>query len=64
MGLNHSHSIVPGGLLVTPYTTRFPLLHLVDDPRRRFAEEFVSKEWKSAVMPSVDVTARRPTTYS
>ena len=63
MGLNHSHSIVSGGLLVTPYTTRFPLLHLVDDPSR-FAEEFVSKEWKSAVMPSVDVTARRLPTYS
>jgi len=23
MGQNHSHSIVPGGLLVTSYTTRF-----------------------------------------
>jgi hypothetical protein len=34
------HSIVPGGLLVTSYTTLFTTPHLVNDARRGLAQEF------------------------
>src|SRR5580704_7916502 len=55
--LNHSHSIVPGGLEVTSYTTRFT-------PFTSFTirEEIVFRtSWgratQSAVMPSSELTA-------
>src|ERR1700689_1642051 len=64
LGLNHSHSIVPGGFDVMSETTRLTpltslMMRVAVSPRN-----FMSKEEKSAVMPSVEVTARKPTTYS
>jgi len=55
----HSHSIVPGGLLVTSYTTRFtPFTSLMIRVAAR-PKKPMSKGKKSAVMPSLDVTARK-----
>src|SRR5438093_62821 len=60
----YSHSIVPDGLLVASYTTPFTpftslMIRVAVSPRN-----FMSKGRKSAIMPSVEVTARTPTTYS
>src|SRR5574337_28345 len=61
-GQNHSHSIVPGGLLVTSYTTRLtPPTSLMMRVAAR-ARKLISKRKKSAVMPSTEVTARSATT--
>src|SRR5215469_14239983 len=50
----YSHSIVPGGLLVTSYTTRFtPFTSLMMRVATRPMKS-ISKEWKSAVMPSLE----------
>lgn len=60
----HSHSIVPGGLLVTSYTTRFTprtslMMRVAARPRKS-----IGNGKKSAVIPSVEVTARSAQTYS
>ena len=61
---NYSHSIVPGGLLVTSYTTRFmPFTSLMIRVATRPSTSCGNGK-KSAVMPSVDVTARKAHTWS
>ena len=61
--LIHSHSIVPGGLLVTSYTTRFTPLTLVDDASYEALGQALrecSRVPVAAVMKSsVLVTARK-----
>ena len=58
----HSHSIVPGGLEVTSYTTllteRTELQILVDTVLRKSGRN----GYQSAVIPSEEVTALRATT--
>ena len=61
---DHSHSIVPGGLLVTSKTTRLmPRTSLTIRPATRVRNP-MSNGYTSAVMPSVLVTARSPHTWS
>ena len=60
----HSHSIVPGGLLVMSYVTRLiPRTSLMMRVAAR-PKKAMSNGKKSAVMPSLDVTARRAQTLS
>ena len=60
----HSHSIVPGGLLVTSYTTRLtPCTSLMIRVAAR-PKNAMSNGKKSAVMPSDEVTARSAQTWS
>src|SRR5205085_6827105 len=60
----YSHSIVPGGLDVTSYTTRLmPLTSLMIRVATR-ARKACSKGKEAAVMPSVEVTARSAHTCS
>ena len=59
----HSHSMVPGGLEVTSYTTRLTVrtvLQMRVDTARRKAG---SNGYQSAVMPSAEQTARSATTW-
>ena len=59
----HSHSMVPGGLLVTSYTTRLTL-RTVLQMRVETARRNAGSKWnQSAVMPSALVTARSATTW-
>lgn len=61
--VGHSHSMVPGGLLVTSYTTlltdRTELQILVETARKKAG----SKGYQSAVIPSELVTALNATTW-
>jgi hypothetical protein len=62
--LNHSHSIVAGGLELTSYTTRFtPGIWLINLLEIRPSTSY-GNGYQSAVIPSVLVTARRPSTFS
>src|ERR1700758_945974 len=60
----YSHSIVPGGLLVTSYTTRFTPLTSLTIRAATLPSKAMSNGKKSAVMPSLEVTARRAQTWS
>ena len=60
--LRHSHSIVPGGLLVMSYVTRFTLRTLLQIAVLTCARNFASNGYTSAVIPSEEHTARRQTT--
>src|SRR5207237_741518 len=61
---NHSHSMVPGGFDVKSYTTRLmPCTSLTIRVATR-ARKCGSKGKMSAVMPSVEVTARSAQTNS
>src|SRR4051812_43612332 len=56
--MRYSHSIVPGGLLVMSYVTRFtPRTSFTMRPATR-VRNAMSNGYTSAVMPSVLVTAR------
>ena len=64
VGRDHSHSIVPGGLLVMSYATRF-----TPGTSRTMRDAIVSsrsggRRAQSAVMASSDVTARTITGFS
>ena len=60
----HSHSIVPGGFDVTSYTTRFtPCTSLTIRVAVRLRNSWL-KAKLSAVIPSLEVTARKAQTYS
>src|ERR1019366_1484817 len=60
----HSHSIVPGGLLVTSYTTRLmPLTSLTMRLEMVFSTSCGSGT-QSAVMPSSECTARMAQVYA
>lgn len=62
--LFHSHSIVPGGLLVISYTTQFiPLTSLIIR-FDIFANTSGGNSNQSAVIPSVNVTERNAQTFS
>ena len=63
-GKDHSHSIVPGGFDVTSYTTRLmPFTSLIIRVATRPSTSCGNGK-KSAVMPSVEVTARKAHTLS
>lgn len=62
VGFIHSHSIVPGGLLVMSYTTRLTLRTLLQMRVDTTLRNSGLKGYQSAVMPSVLVTALRATT--
>ena len=61
---NHSHSIVPGGFDVTSYTTRLmPCTSLMIRVAVRLSTSWGNSK-NSAVIPSVEVTARSAHTLS
>src|SRR5215218_1233148 len=63
-GGRHSHSIVLGGFDEMSYTTRFtPRTSLVIREETR-ARKSCGRRAQSAVIPSVDVTARSTTVFS
>jgi hypothetical protein len=51
---SYSHPIVPGGLLVTSYTTRLTPFTLLMMRVATWPMNFMSNQWKSAVIPSVE----------
>ncbi|SDJ87647.1 hypothetical protein SAMN05421868_1525 [Paenibacillus naphthalenovorans] len=61
--LIYSHSIVAGGLEVISYTTRLTLLTSFTMRVEIFSSTSHGMRAQSAVMPSIDVTARMPTVY-
>src|SRR6266498_5803804 len=60
----YSHSIVPGGLDVMSYTTRFTPATSLTMRLLRASSTVESRRAQSAVMPSSDVTARTMMGYS
>jgi hypothetical protein len=59
---SYSHSIVPGGLDVTSYTTLLTPLTVLQIFVETCCKNAGSNGYQSAVIPSEDVTARRATT--
>lgn len=61
---SYSHSMVAGGFELISYTTRFTPLTLLMISLETFPRNSKGKWHQSAVIPSVEVTARRATTFS